>query len=209
MSAVSLGLTLPACFSNPDFHVSAFAHLQITRQTGKDILARVSVGKGPTRPAGLSSAAVNGLLLPDQRHLIAQRPQLAPRSILGPGTAPPLSWAHRAPVTGTVCSLCPQLWLQWFPKARLYVKTERSLRGIVGGSLKMTHSPPTAWPAGVLREAPTPVEGLWGSLPLTPPQQRGTGTARAGKGLCSAEKSRAGVGQGGGPRPGLLWCCLL
>lgn len=38
---------------------------------------------------GLSSAAVNGPLLPDQRHLIAQRPELAPQEY--PGTALSLS----------------------------------------------------------------------------------------------------------------------
>lgn len=94
------------------------------------------VGKPPTWSAGLSSAAVNGPLLPGQRHLIAQGPELAPREY--PGTAKSLSGSQtRTDIQklGLLILPGPELPVVatlWLPKVR---KMERLLRGMPEGSL--------------------------------------------------------------------------
>lgn len=97
------------------------------------------MGKPPAWSAGLASAAVNGPLLLGQRHLIAQRPELAPQEY--PGTAKSLSWSQtRTYIQKLGLLVClaqsSQLWpLCGSPKVR---KIERLLRGMAEGSLTMT-----------------------------------------------------------------------
>lgn len=94
------------------------------------------MGKPPTWSAGLSSAAVNGPLLPGQRHLIVQGPELAPREY--PETAKSLSGSQtRTYIQKLGLLILPGLELPavatlWLPKVR---KMERLLRGMPEGSL--------------------------------------------------------------------------
>lgn len=107
-------LFLSAYFSNPDWCICLCLSHHHPNTQAKQLSAAASLGHpmhSSARPAGPSSAAVKGLLLPGQRHLIAQRPELAPGEY--PGTARPLSQRQQGLAFTDIwgAALGSQLWL--------------------------------------------------------------------------------------------------
>lgn len=120
--ALCFGSLFSALLFKSRFHASAGACTTVAGKVKQEQPSSASlvhppeerlVGKPPAWSAGLSSATVNGPLLPSQRHLIGQRSELAPQEY--PGTAKSLSRSQtRTYIQKLGLFICPaqssQLW---------------------------------------------------------------------------------------------------